>query len=281
MRKMTCFALTLVVAALWSSLALADKYDLQLKRLWYTNPSTGSATLLGKDDFKGLMGDLGSVVAPRFLGPAATLGSLGFQLAVDWSLTNIPEDAMRWQRVMTDQTPGAKQEGADSFLQAVTIHARKGLPFSAEVGGTFTKLLNSNLWGVGLELKYSALEGFTYLPELSFHGGVSTFLGTKDYALLTASADVILSKKIGIAGLFKVAPYIGYNFLYVRGSSNVIAVNIDGTGNIEQQVFDPANVFKSYFVIGFQVVATVVNTGFEAAITQGIQTYSIRLGVEF
>lgn len=277
------FAVLLLIS-LFSTSVYAGKYDLDLKRLWKLEDNKW--TLVGKDYFEGLIGDIGSTVAPRFLGPAATLGSLGFQVALDWSMTNIPENAERWQYVMTDPTSGSGQQGADSFLQTLTLHVRKGLPFSAEVGGTFTRLLNSDLWGVGVEMKYAALEGFTYLPELSFRGSISTFLGTRDYALLTAGGDVILSKKIGIAGLFKLAPYLGYSLLYVHGSSNVIPVDIETAGNpvtanITQQVFESADVFKNYFVAGFQVVGTIVNGGFEAAITSNLQTYSLRLGVEF
>ncbi len=272
-----------LAAMLLSSSVYADKYDLDLKRLWKWEEGK---TAIINEYFAGLVGDLGSTVAPRFSGPAATLGSLGFQVALDWSMTNIPENAKRWQDVMSPYGASTPSEGADSFLQTLTLHVRKGLPFSAEVGGTFTRLLNSPLWGVGVEFKFAALEGFTYLPELSFRGAVATFLGTRDYALLTASGDVILSKKIGIAGLFKLAPYVGYSLLYTHGSSNVIPVEISSVGNpptisIEQQVFDSADVFKNYFVAGFQVVATVVNAGFEAAITQNLQTYSLRLGVEF
>lgn len=270
---------------LFSGTVYADKYDLQLKRLWQWEQGK---TAIINEYFSGLVGDLGSTVAPRFVGPAATLGSLGFNVSLDWSMTNIPENAKRWQDVMSPKEGSTPPEGADSFLQTLTLHVRKGLPFSAEVGGTFTRLLNSPLWGVGVEFKFAALEGFTYLPELSFRGSVSTFLGTKDYALLTASGDVILSKKIGIAGLFKLAPYVGYSMLYTHGSSNVIPVEIEVAGTpadptiaVQQQVFDTAHVFKNYFIAGFQVVATVVNTGFEAAITQNLQTYSLRIGVEF
>ena len=280
-RRTICIStLLLLLTAFASTNAYADKYDFDLARLWEKDGSDWK--LRGEGHFKGLMGDLGAALAPRFLGPAATLGALGFQIAVDYTLTNIPQDSDRWRTVMTDHTKGAgDQEGADSFLQTVALHVRKGLPFSAEVGGIFTKLLQSKMWGVGLELKYAALEGFAFLPELAFRGTVSTFLGSEDYAMLTTGGDVILSKKIGIAGLFKLAPFVGYNFLYVHGSSNVIPVGVDSGGNIEQQVFSPVNVFKHFAVFGFQTVATVVNFGFEAGLTKDLQIYSFRMGLEF
>ena len=240
--------------------------------------------------FKELMGDMGSALAPRFLGPGATSGALGFKLGMNYSITNIPENAKHWQNAMSpaggDSDPAVSNpEGADSYLQTFQFHVRKSLPFSAEVGGTVTKLMQSNLWGIGLELKWAALEGFRFAPEIGIRSAVSTFQGSKDYAILVASGDFTVSKVLGIAGLFKLAPYLGYNFLYVHGSSNVIALpKIDGDINeIEQQVLPNANVFRHYIAFGFQVVATVVNAGFEVTIPANSDQHSFswRLGVEF
>jgi hypothetical protein len=281
-RKSLC-CLVLGCVALVSLPASADKYDLELKRLWKYDPASKAWSLRGEDHFQGLMGDLGAALAPRFLGPAATLGSLGFQIAFEYNLTNIRENSEYWQTVMTDHTKSASsQEGADSFLQTATLHVRKGLPFSTEVGGTFTKLMQSNLWGVGIELKATPLEGFTFLPELSFGGNISTFLGSRDYAMLTAGGSVLLSKKIGIAGLFKLAPYAGYNFVYVHGSSNVIPVGVEPGGqSVIQQVFGSVNIYHHFALFGIQTVATVVNFGFEAGVSQDLQTYALKMGMEF
>jgi len=285
-RKGAFILALLVVAAAFPTTASADKYDLRLARLFEKSGSYW--TYKNVDYFERIMGDMGAALAPRFLGPGATFGSLGFDLGVNYSITNIPENADHWVQVMTPtglpgDAPVNNAEGADSYLQTVQFSVRKGLPFSAEVGGSITKLMQSNLWGVGLELKYAALEGFTFAPEIAFRAAVSTFLGSRDYSILLASADANISKKIGIAGLFKLAPFLGYNFLYTYGSSNVIAVDTTG-GKVEQQVFGNANVFRHYVVFGFQLVATVVNTGFEAGISPADSdqhSFSWRLGVEF
>jgi len=271
--------------------ARADKYDLKLSRLLW-NQSGGRASQLEADQaFEKLMGDMGTALTPRFLGPSATLGSLGFQIAFNYTLSNIPENADYWVDAMSPtgrpEDPAVTAEGADSFLQTLQFSFRKGLPFSIEAGGSVTKLLQSSLWGVGLELKYAALEGFAFAPELGFRGGVSTFLGSRDYAMLVASGDAILSKKIGVAGLFKLAPYVGYNLQYVHGASNVIPVTFldqAGTKVDDQAVFAAADVFRHYITMGFQVIATVVDTGFEVGFdvqSPDHQSYSFRLGVEF
>lgn len=277
-------AAILVITLFTSTPVMADKYDLKLDRLWEVDPQTGNVVMRGEDFFKNLMGDLGSALAPRFLGPAATLGSLGFQIAVDFSMTNIPENSERWKTVMTDWTGGAsQQEGADNFLNAIQVHVRKGLPFSTEVGGTFSKLLRSNMWGVGLEFKITPLEGFASFPEVALRGNVGTYLGARDFSLLTAGFDFIISKKLGIAGLFKLAPYVGFNLLYTHAASNVILVydKYNPDKQPQQEVFSPIDDFRPNAVFGFQLTAVVFNTGFEATVGDKVETYSVRIGVDF
>lgn len=263
--SLTALLLALFVAVPQAS---AGRYDLDLSRLWNNNTSGKDATLLAE----GLIGDLGAALAPRFLGPAATYGSLGFQIALDYAMTNFDSTTDQWTTVLDDTDPGLFHTGS--------LVIRKGLPFSTEVGGRITKLFESKLWGVGMELKFAPLEGFQKLPEIAFRGTVSTFLGSDDYAILTAGGDLNISKKIGIGGVFKLAPFLGYNFLYVHGSSNVISIGYQN-GELQQQVFDPVHAFKHFAVLGFQLYATAVNLGFEASITKGIQTYAFRFGTEF
>lgn len=290
LRKAAALLTVALVFVAYLPTARADKYDLKLSRLFSKSVSGNKITykVKGADYFEQLMGDMGSALAPRFLGPGATTGSLGFRLGFNYAITNIPENSDAWVNVMSPtgdigDPAVANPEGADSYLQTIQFHVRKGLPFSAEVGGTITKLLQSDLWGVGLELKWAALEGFRFAPEIAFRGAISTFQGSKDYALLVASGDVIISKMIGIAGLFKLGPYLGYNFLYTHGSSNVIALPKAGN-QVDQQVFPSANDYRHYIAFGFQVVATVVNTGFEVAISPAdveMHSFSWRIGVDF
>ncbi len=259
----------------------AKKYDLKLSRLAL---SDGTKRPGADKLFEGLMGDLAAVLAPRFLGPGTTTGSLGFQVDLDYSFTDIQENAERWRTVMSGEGTGAH-----SILHALQVHVRKGLPFSTEIGGTFTKLVNSDLWGIGLELKVSPLEGFRKMPEVAMRASVATFLGATDYSLLTVTGDMQVSKEIGIGGLFKLSPYVGYAFQYAYANSNVVSVfekTIDPVTNIASFTsapitFETANVFMHYGVLGFQIVAVVFNTGFEAALSKDVQSYAFRIGVDF
>ena len=307
MAKNGVILLALLLGVCWAApAAQADKYDLKLERLYKRNES-GAWVKRGENFFSDLMGDMGSALAPRFLGPASTTGSLGFQIGLNMAFTNIDENAEYWKAVVTpyddmgnsiaNNPAGPGAEGADSYLTTWQVYARKGLPFSLEVGGTITGLAKSSLVGVGLELKWSALEGFKKLPEIAFRGAVSTFLGTEDYSLLLASGDIMISKDIPIAGLFVLSPYLGYEFLYVHGSSNVVPLvakadpnSTPATGTAvpfvvdEQGVFLPANVYRHYIVLGVTMIATVVNVGFDYSVAPADakqHSFSLRLGVDF
>jgi hypothetical protein len=271
-RRITALVMLLAVLITAVGPAEAAKYDLKLSRLALQD----GTKIPGADRyFKGLMGDLSAILAPRFLGPGTTTGSLGFQVDLDYSFTDIQENADRWRSIMRGDSTGAH-----SILHALQVHVRKGLPFSTEIGGTFTKLINSDLWGIGLELKVSPLEGFRKMPEVAMRISVSTFLGANDYSLLTATSDIQISKEIGIAGLFKLSPYVGYAFQYAYANSNVVTV-FDKAANATPITFNTANVFTHYGVLGFQIVAVVFNTGFEAALSGKIQSYAFRIGVDF
>jgi len=308
MARKGVFVLALLLAvSMLASAAHADKYDLKLERLYVFDTPENKWVKRGENFFENLMGDMGAALAPRFLGPASTTGALGFQIGLNLSFTNIDENGEHWKAAMTPyddkgqplgtNPDGTAARGADSYLTTWQVYARKGLPFSLEVGGTITGLAKSGLVGVGLELKWAALEGFRKLPEIAFRGAVSTFLGTEDYALLLAGGDVIISKDISIGGLFQLSPYLGYNMLYVHGSSNVVPLVARKDPNAsysasqdvpfvvdEQGVFDPANVFRHYIVMGVTVIATVVNCGFEFGIApadSAQHSISLRLGVDF
>ena len=157
-------------------------------------------------------------------GPAATLGALGFDLAYEIAFTDINQSAQHWQDAMPDGVV------ADDMLTTHRLHLRKGLPFSMEVGGSLGFLQDSDLTTVGLDLKYAAVEGFRLLPDLAFRTNIHTVLGAADVHMLLTGGDVILSKEFGVAGLFRLSPHVGYNLVYVYGSSHQVTFFNDEYG---------------------------------------------------
>ncbi|NUN15984.1 MAG: hypothetical protein HUU55_20345 [Myxococcales bacterium] len=287
-RSSSLLTFSLIFLLVSHATSAADTFDIEFNRL-------GTATVEGNDvnvrlnqvHFDNVVRDLGVAMAPKFMGPASTLGALGFEVGFELSWTDINETSTYWKNAV---------DSPDSTMQTMQIHLRKGLPFSLEVGGTITHLFNSELWGVGLDVKFAMLEGFRSLPDFAIRGNIHTILGANDINILLSGGDAVLSKEFGIGGVLRVAPYIGYNLVYIHGSSHAItffteAAAGSGSGGCPNgtdkklcsrvALFDDVDEIVHRGIIGFQLVTTVLSVGFEIAIAKDTQTYTTHLGVEF
>ena len=271
------FAATLGVAG---PVHAEGKYDIRFAEFGKATRQ-GSKVQVDLDQigYDNVVRELGVAMAPKFFGPAATLGSLGFNIALETSFTNIKDGSDYWQTAV---------DSPSNTLNTMQLHFRKGLPFSLEVGGTVTHLFDSQLWGVGLDLKFAPLEGFRDLPDISFRGNIHTVLGQKDLNLLATGGDFIISKDFGIGGVLHLAPYAGYNLVYVYANSHPIGFFVDDcTADVDRSQCSKVDIFQDVSevvhraIIGFQLVVTYVSIGTEIAITDGLQTYTIHVGADF
>lgn len=281
MRATAIRALAAALVLLSAGTAGAEgKYDITFSRFGTATRSGSKVNVtLDQVGYKNVVRELGVSMAPKFFGPASTPGSLGFNVAVETSFTNIKDESAYWQTAV--ENPG-------NTLNTIQFHFRKGLPFSLEVGGTVTHLFDSQLWGVGLDVKFSPLEGFTDLPEISFRGNIHTILGSNDLNLLTAGGDFIISKDFGIAGVLHIAPYAGYNFVFVHANSHPLSFFVpDCTTGVDPSQCSKVDIFEDVqepvhrAILGFQMIVTYVSIGTEIAITNGLQTYTVHLGTDF
>ena len=87
--------LPLLLSLPTSAWAKGDLYDLEFNRLV-------NQTKIDQNGFNHVVRDMAIAMAPQFLGPAATLGSLGFEIAYEMSWTDIVEDSDHWQTVIGD-----------------------------------------------------------------------------------------------------------------------------------------------------------------------------------
>ncbi len=167
--------------------------------------------------FESFARDLGMVMSPRLLAPAETLGQAGFSIGVEGSFSTIDNHAEHWLRASPDAS-----KAPNATLSTLQIHVQKGLPFSFEMGGTITKLLESDVVAVGGELKWAFNEGFYYLPDIAVRGSVNRLLGSRDIDMVTGGVDVSISHPFGVGGLLSLHPYAGWNLLFVSASSHVL-----------------------------------------------------------
>ena len=276
MRVFSCILTLLFFSTAGLSTAAADVFDIEFSRLG-TAEKVGPNVSVTTDEilFSRVVRDLGISLAPKFMGPANSLGPLGFEVGFETSWTDIDVNAEHWIKA----TNGNPQ----STITTVQLHIRKGLPFSLEVGGELTHLLQSDLWGVGMDVKFAAIEGFRVLPDLAIRANIHTILGSNDVHMLLTGGDVMISKEFGIAGVMRIAPYAGYNLIYVFGKSHQVTFFVpECTGSCSHvDLFNDVKEWVHRGVIGFQLVTAYFSIGSEVSISESTQTYTVHAGVDF
>jgi hypothetical protein len=223
-----------VVALIAPGRAHADDNDLTLERIAGMPTTIGSyndpTSVAQQTMYRSLMSELATVMGPRVLSPADTLGYSGFQLALETSFTQITSGADYWQKGV--------ENVSGSFLSTLTVMARKGiwLPLPGfEIGAGATKLFNSNMYAVQGYAKFALHEGFHdwAIPSFALRGSVSHLLGASEVDLTSVGIDAEVSKSFGIAGTVTLDPYLGAGTLLSFVNSEVIdeTPNIDANSN--------------------------------------------------
>jgi hypothetical protein len=278
-RRLYFAALAALGLALWPEAAQAGKYDLDLTPL---GEQTGSGVMQNDDAFRSLSSELGTVMAPKPMDPADSLGLSGFALSADFTLNTIQHDETYW----IDATRGE----ATQVAPTMQIMGRKGLWPGLEVGAGATHMFDSRMWALAGYGKIAFHEGFHHLPipAIAIRVTGSRLLGAKDFNMTTAAPAITVSHLFGLGKTFSLTPYIGYEALLVFSRSSVL----DATPNCDEfdepdappsgeyneectDVTDPSLpsefVFKNGGTIvrhrphlGLRMIFSVIRLGFEA-----------------
>lgn len=221
LRRLAAVLLALMTSA---GAAAAGDNDIVLSRL--SAPS----------DFRSLVSELGTVLAPRISSPADTLGFGGFELSVDLGVTSINDAGGYWRaRAGSPQPAGAGPHGG-ALMPTLGVFARKGLwlPLpSFELGAGLVHLLDSRMVAAQGYAKFALIEGYhdLPLPSLAVRGAVSRVMGQADVDLTVVSLDASIGKEFGVAGTFNLTPYAGYNALLIIPRSELIDGTPDQAGD--------------------------------------------------
>lgn len=279
-------AFAAVGLALWPATAKAGKYDLDLTPLGSLE-SQGGTTVVVQDNaaFRSLSSELGTVIAPKPMDPADSLGLSGFAISADVTINTISGGQDFWQR-----TTGG---GADNAVPSLQIMGRKGLWPGLEVGAGATHLFDSRMWALAGYGKISIHEGFHHLPipSIAIRGSFSRLLGAKDFNMTTAAPAVTVSHLFGLGKSFSLTPYVGYEALIIFSRSQVLdanpacdefedAFNEDpaacdpfGTGDLKpasEFVFqDGGAIVRHRPHFGARMIFSVIRLGFEAMFVPG------------
>jgi hypothetical protein len=262
-----------------SRVAAADTNDLVMSRL-ATRILGDSGQLDGvvgeSLELRALASQLGVVLAPRLLSPADTLGYAGFQFDVDVSQTTVDIKQPYWRVLAGSPDPSGTNRVAHGAgaLRTVGVFARKGLPLF-ELGGGAVHLVDSSIWTAQAYGKIGIHEGYHQLaiPSVAVRGAVSRMMNERELDLTIASLDVVVSKHFGIAGTWRLEPFVGWNLLLIFPRSEVIDATpeIDplreGNQNDASNNFvfkDQATIYRNRLLIGAKAHYYIVQLTVEA-----------------
>jgi hypothetical protein len=152
----------------------------------------------------------------------------GFEFSLASTTADIKEDADYWQGqpgnpVFEGVLPSHGKRGVPKVFWVPTIHLRKGLPISSEIGVNATYLAWSEMVMLGAEGKIALHESyFRWVPALSLRGAVSRLFGSSQLDIVSFEGDLLASLPFGIGGMVQVTPFAGYGLLWAHVNSQVI-----------------------------------------------------------
>jgi hypothetical protein len=235
--------LALAVVLLAATGAAADPYDLRVYKLC-TKGSDGrclgnpAEDPLGQGRFRRMVRELGAALTSVSLSPPETLGHSAFALNAELSVVQLQQDDQNYfPTERLDMGSSVPRPGIEGALLVPSIHVRKGLPWSFELGSRFAWIEKSRMAAVTGELKWALNEGFLLLPDVALRGSVTRLLGTADFGLTAVGADLSVGKQLAVGGMVTFTPYVGWNLVWVGASSNTI--DFDPGRSYEHSVCGP------------------------------------------
>ncbi len=225
-----------------SGVASADINDLNTYKLGCPSGATCAGVLganaasqaaLNDDNFRVFAREFAAGLTSANLEPPSSLGQSGFAFDADLSIVdfnpaakaggggtaNNSTDCPSGQSCFIMPTQNGNFSGP---LLIPSVHIRKGLPWSFEVGARVGWIENSGLFDGTIEAKWAVNEGFAYLPDIGIRGYATRLFNSRDFDLTAAGLDLGIGKRFPIGGMITLTPYAGWNLVWVAADSNII-----------------------------------------------------------
>jgi hypothetical protein len=200
-----------LVTLLSGAAAHADKNDLRLVKLGNPDSSGLNASATANADFQSFARAMSASLTSANLMPPETLGHAAFNVNAELSVVSLPSSI----RIPTEgDQPGT--------VLVPSLHVRKGLPFSVELGGRVGWVEKSRMVAATGEAKWAVNEGFTYLPDIGVRGHVTKLMGAQDLSLTAVGLDAGIGKQFPLGGMVTLTPYGGLDFTFVSAESSLL-----------------------------------------------------------
>lgn len=256
--------------------------DPALHRLCVRDGSSPAAQPCGKAPtpdqaaFRDLSREYGFLFGSTLLAPAETMGINGFQLNAQIGVNSVNGGEEYWARGVEDEDP-------EDILTTMRFDARKGLPYSFEVGMSATYLLESELWAFGGAVKWALNEAVDAFPvDIAVRGSVNRTVGSPQLTLTTAGFDLIISRSFGAGGVANIAPYLAYSPMWVIARSGVIdATPGDGSDPESSFVFAEETQVIHRGVLGTRFILGAFNFTPQVALGPSLLSIDFNVGVDF
>lgn len=197
--------------------ASANKLDLAVGR--FINCTEFGYCSADIADYERFLAEYFFALSPKLMAPADTLGYSGFYMGLEATTNGVPD----WNAPTMAKDPWyyatgpANDKPSSMFVPA--IHVRKGLPWSFEIGGSLNYLAQSEIAGIGGEVKWSLFEGYLHgfrgaLPNIAARGSVVRIIGTTDLDVTIVGVDGSISRPFAIGGQITLTPYGGFQYVW-------------------------------------------------------------------
>ena len=199
----------------------ANKLDLAVGR--FINCTANGYCYANIKEYEEFLQEYFFAMTPKIMAPADTLGYSGFYMGLEATLVPIQDAGHYDPDSLQNTTAWFKGTGpinsAPDAMFVPSLHVRKGLPWSFELGAYLDYLAQSEVMGIGGEVKWSLFEGYIKgfrgaLPNIAARGSVVRIVGTTDLDVTIVGVDGSMSRPFAIGGQITLTPYAGFQYLW-------------------------------------------------------------------
>ena len=166
-----------------------------------------------------------------------------------------------------------------SPMKLYSLHLRKGLPASLELGARGSWLEQTRMGAATFELKWAVNEGFTYFPDIAIRGSVTKLINGREVDLTTGGFDLGIGKPFALAGMLNITPYVGWNLAFVGATTSTVDFHPERTLAVLDTATEQHTDFYLFsalpaganahnrFYAGFRLIVGIVQLGAEISYT--------------